>query len=82
MSMYEPVNEQLRVAARNAAQPGKATPHMTSKAPVLSPPPVRQFSVDLKEDSIHGAPVEAPVVIPPATEYWIIPGGKFLNGGA
>jgi len=81
MSMYEPVNEQLRVAARNAAQPGKATPHMTSKAPVLSPPPVRQFPINLKEDSVQGAPVEAPVVIPPASEDRIVPRGKFLNGG-
>jgi hypothetical protein len=45
--MNSPVNEQLRVAARNATQPGNAAAQMTGKAPVLSPSPVRQFSVNL-----------------------------------
>jgi hypothetical protein len=53
--MHAPVDEQLRVATRYAAQPGNAASHMTGQTPVFSPPPVRQFSVYLKEDSIHGA---------------------------
>ena len=53
--MPAPLNEHLRMTTRDAVEPGNAASHMTCKAPVYSPRPVRQFPINLKEDSVHGA---------------------------
>jgi len=44
--MPAPVNEHLRMTTRDAVEPGNAASHMTCKAPVFSPRPVRQFGLD------------------------------------